>query len=219
MSAAKSSTAATRAERTRAGSQQRREQAKHDLRAAIIEAAAELFVAHGYAGFSLRQVAEQVGYSATTIYLYFENKDDLLFTVVDQGFARFGEQLAVAAASTADPFERLVVMGRAYVAFGLAQPAHYQLMFMQRADFLLSCRTGETAPRIDAFAVLQEAVAAALAAEVIGPGTVQSLSDMLWAVMHGIVALAISMPFMDAARVAATQAQLEAVLRAGLRTG
>jgi hypothetical protein len=38
-------------------------------------------------------------------------------------------------------------------------------------------------------------------AGVMEPGDAQSYSDVLWAMMHGIVSLAISMPMFDADRV------------------
>src|SRR6476659_3992354 len=148
----------TRAERLRDDSRQRRDQEKQDVRQAILDAAAELFREHGYERFSLRQVAERIGYSPTTIYLYFTDKDDLLFTVADVGFTRFGEQLVAAAASVTAPAGRLTAMGRAYIDFGIGNPAYYQLMFMQRGDFLMAKKAGECEPRIDSFGVLQQAV-------------------------------------------------------------
>src|SRR4026207_849546 len=105
----------TRAERLRDASRQRRDQGKQCGRLATRDAAAQLFHEHGYERFSLRQVAERIGYSPTTIYLYFTDKDDLLFTVADVGFTRFGEQLVAAAAATTNPVERLRALGRAYM--------------------------------------------------------------------------------------------------------
>src|SRR5688500_18400357 len=99
--------ARTRAARTREAARERREHEKRELRQAILETAGRLFVAQGYDGFSLRQVAEQIGYSPATIYLYFKDKDDLLFTVVDEGFMRFGAALQAAADGTEEPWERL----------------------------------------------------------------------------------------------------------------
>lgn len=145
----------------------------------------------------MRQVAERIGYSATTIYLYFKDKDDLLFTVVDQGFEQFGRELQQAADSSNDPVERIEAIGRAYIAFGLKNPGHYQLMFMQRSDFLTGCRPGEQVPRIASFGVLQQVVQQALDAGVLRPGELQSYSDTLWATVHGLVALVISKHFTD----------------------
>jgi AcrR family transcriptional regulator len=197
----KSSKPTTRAERVRQASRERREQEKQDLRAAILRAAGQLFAAQGYERFSLRQVAEIIGYSPTTIYLYFKDKDDLLFAVVEEGFDRFGMLLASAAATTDDPILRLCAIGRAYIDFGLQNPVHYQLMFMQRADFLLGHRPGEEQSRIDGFRVLQDTVQYGIDAGALRPGDVEAYSDALWALVHGVVALAISMPFIPAERI------------------
>src|SRR6266478_3659655 len=197
----KKRTTVTQAQRLRQAIRHRQDQEKQALRQTILTTAGELFLEQGYNHFSLRKVAERIGYSQTTIYLYFRDKDDLLFTVVDEGFKHFGEQLARAAASTNDPRMRLDALGQAYVSFGLRHPVYYQLIFMRRVDFLTQPRAGEQQPRLEAFRVLQDAVQAAMDAGVMQPGDAQSCSDALWAMMHGIVALAISMPMFDTARV------------------
>lgn len=184
----------TRADRVREASRQRREREKQALRDSILQAAGELFLERGYEDLSMRMVAERIGYSATTIYHHFENKDDLLFAVVDQGFKRFTAELAAAADSTDDPRERLNALGRAYVSFGLNNPMHYEMMFMRRHAFLLTCREGDTQPRIASFAVLQQAVQQALDAGVFPPGDASSYANMLWANVHGIVSLTIAIP-------------------------
>src|SRR2546427_7043935 len=183
----KKRTTVTQAERMRQAIRHRQDQEKQELRQTILTAAGELFLEQGYDHFSLRKVAESIGYSPTTIYLYFRDKDDLLFTVVDEGFARFGQQLAAAAASTEDPWERIIALGRAYVAFGLQNPVYYQLMFMQRTDFLTHRSVGESQPRIASFRVLQQVVQQAIDAGVLRPGDVESYSDVLWSVGHGLV--------------------------------
>jgi AcrR family transcriptional regulator len=80
----------------------------------------------------LRQVAEQIGYSPGTIYLYFKNKDALLFTLANEGFMRFAEMLQAAVDATDDPKEQIFGMAEGYIAFGLKNPVHYRLMFMER---------------------------------------------------------------------------------------
>src|SRR5713226_8760012 len=174
---------ATRGARIQKASRHRREQQKEELRQAILEAASALFVEQGYHGFSMRQLAERIGYSVATLYLYFRDKDDLLFTVVDEGFTRFEKQLAEAAVSSADPWTRLNALAQVYVTFGLRNPIYYQLMFMQRVDFLTQARAGEQQPRLAALHVLQDAVQSAMDAGVMQSGDVESYSDALWAMM------------------------------------
>src|SRR6266704_6665221 len=200
----KKSTASTQAERLRQANRHRQAHEKQALRQAILTAAGELFLEQGYERFSLRKVAERIGYSPTTIYLYFRDKDDLLFTVVDEGFVRFGHQLAAAAESQEDPWERIIALGRAYITFALQNPVYYQLMFLQRTDFLTQRPVGESQPRIASFRVLQQAVQQAIDAGVLRPGDAQSYSDVLWALVHGMVSLAISMPTFDASRLERT---------------
>ena len=207
----------TQAERLRQAIRHRQDKDKQELRQTILTAAGELFLEHGYDRFSLRKVAERIGYSPTTIYLYFRNKDDLLFTVVDEGFVRFGQQLAAAADSQEDPWERLIALGRAYVAFALQNPVYYQLMFLQRTDFLTQRQVGESQPRIASFRVWQQAVQQAIDAGVLRPGDVESYSDVLWSLVHGIASLAMSMPTFDASRIQRTMETAWQMACQGLR--
>lgn len=182
----------TQAERLREVSRRRREREKEELRRRILDTAGALFLEHGYEGFSMRQIAERIGYSATTIYRYYEDKDDLLFAIVHEGFLRFGKQLAKAAQSGADPRERLGALGRAYIEFGLKNPVYYRLMFMQRFDFLFESRAEQKAPVIDSFAVLRGAVEQAMQAGVLNQGDPETTSIVIWSVVHGITSLAIA---------------------------
>src|SRR2546430_17566244 len=107
----KKRTTVTQAERLRQAIRHRQDQEKQELRQAILTTAAELFLEQGYDHFSLRKVAERIGYSPTTIYLYFREKDDLLFTVGDEGFKRFGKTFAATGARTGGPWARITPFG------------------------------------------------------------------------------------------------------------
>lgn len=47
-------------------------------REAILEATLQLLASKGFHGFSIKQVAEQAGVAAGTVYLYFHDRDDLI---------------------------------------------------------------------------------------------------------------------------------------------
>jgi len=209
----------TQDERIQAASKRRREQQKQETRRAIVEAASALFQKRGYDGFSLRGVAEQIGYSPGTIYLYFDNKDALLFTIVDEGFRKFGEALDAAVAASDEPRQQLENMFDAYIEFGLANPVHYRLMFMERTDFLL--RESESAPVGDTwsetFMTLQRTVQRCIDAGAIAGGdNAQARADAAWAGVHGVVALIISQPWIEQARLDAAIEAARGVLRRGL---
>jgi AcrR family transcriptional regulator len=193
-----SSTEPTRAARIRDRSSKRRERRKEALRQTILDAASSLFVEHGYEQFSLRQVAERIGYTATTIYHHFADKDELLFEVLLEGFESFGQRLQTAYESEHDPAARLEAAGRAYVRFGLEHRVHYRLMFMERPEFLL--RPGvkdDRKPTIDSFGVLFKIVEELIASGSVEPVEPRTLANLLWSGVHGIVALAIASPTCD----------------------
>jgi AcrR family transcriptional regulator len=54
-------------------------------RQAVIEAAAKLFMAHGYGQVSMDSVAREAGVSKATLYAYFASKDQLFATIVQEG--------------------------------------------------------------------------------------------------------------------------------------
>ncbi|RYX86806.1 TetR/AcrR family transcriptional regulator [bacterium] len=196
----------SRSTRPREKSRSRDNAEKQELRASILRAASEEFLGHGYEGFSLRRVAERVGYTPTTIYLYFRDKDELLFETARDGFVAFDATIQ-AAATQSDPRERLRALGRAYFEFGVNNAAHYRLMFMQRADFLLPRLVGtaaseelhaaalldpDSAHRVIAQDLLVGAVRDGIEAGLFRAGEPIAKADALWAGIHGLTALALS---------------------------
>ena len=164
----------------------------------------------------MRAVAERIGYSATTIYHHFPDRDSLLFAVVDDAFAVFGAAMSDAIATTANARGRLAAMGRAYVGFALDHPAHYRLMFIQRPDYLLGHGPAEEQARIESLGALAAMVSQAPSGRGghLGP---EAMADAMWAAMHGIAALATGVAIFDRTRaLAATEAAL-AMFQHGLR--
>jgi AcrR family transcriptional regulator len=62
-------------------------------RAEIVDAALELFAAHGFDDTSMEQVADAAGVSRRTIYRYFPTKDDLVFESPRKWLAVFNETI------------------------------------------------------------------------------------------------------------------------------
>lgn len=184
----------TRQARIKQNSAERRERSRQETRQAILEAAIEMFEREGYEGFSLRQVAESIGYTPTTIYLYFKDKDDLLFAVCSQGFAEFTQALQTAYDTHPDPLERLRALAWAYFEFGLSHPLHYQMMFMQRSEWMLRATDlkGDV-EGANSFMIQLNAVVEAMKAGKIRLGDPVERTNLLWASVHGIVSLALSM--------------------------
>jgi len=113
------------------GITERREREKEEVRKKILDAARELFAEEGYGRVTMRRIAEAIEYSPTTIYLHFEDKEDLVRALC---YEDFGRLLAVTEGAPVpdDPVDAIRQLGRAYVAFALENPNHYRYMFMTR---------------------------------------------------------------------------------------
>ena len=64
--------------RTRAARAEQR-----DGRAALLEAALEVFADRGYRDASVDEIAERAGYSKGAIYFHFSGKEDLFFALLE----------------------------------------------------------------------------------------------------------------------------------------
>jgi len=68
----------------------------------VLDAAAEQFVAHGYAGTTLRQIAADAGIKAGSIYHHFDSKEALFIAVLDDGISVMLQAFAATSDSVAD---------------------------------------------------------------------------------------------------------------------
>src|SRR5262245_30177993 len=106
------------------GTTERRLREREELRQKILDAARELFVTQGYDAVTMRAIAEKIEYSATAIYLHFADKAALLREICRQDFQQLARSFE-RVAKIADPIERLIKTGHAYVDFALEHPAQY----------------------------------------------------------------------------------------------
>lgn len=102
---------------------------KEDIKLLILEAARKLFLEQGFQATSVRKIAAEIGYSPTTIYLYYKDKNDIIYALHQEGFSLLRMKLT-ALAHVENPFERLKALGYSYLMFAKDYPDYYELMFM-----------------------------------------------------------------------------------------
>ncbi|MDF1856435.1 TetR/AcrR family transcriptional regulator [Pseudooceanicola sp.] len=78
-------------------------------KAQIIDAATQLFANSGYAGTSLRDVAQQCGMTKAALYYHYPDKESLLKSVVSTRMTRLNDLMeqAIAATNSDDPMLRM----------------------------------------------------------------------------------------------------------------
>jgi AcrR family transcriptional regulator len=164
------------------------------LHAQILAAAERLLLETGdEAAVSIRAVAEAVGVTPPSIYLHFRDRAELVFAVCEEQFGNLDAAMQEAVDGIDDPIARLEARGRAYIGFGLANPEHYRVLMMGRADTTPDRFVDERLAATSAFEHLLEDVTAAVAATG-RADDVNLVACSLWSAVHGVTSLLIAKP-------------------------
>ena len=87
-----------------------------ELRSAILATASTLFYEHGYAATSIRDLAEAVGISSSTMYHHFKNKQDVLHAIILTFMQDFNDAIVpVLRDPSRPPAERLSEAARRHI--------------------------------------------------------------------------------------------------------
>jgi AcrR family transcriptional regulator len=169
---------------------------RQQLRTLIIDAARELFVTKGYEAVTMREVAKRIGYSATSIYLHFEDKESLLRAVCDTDMLALASSLKEIMQIT-DPVERMNALGLGYAQFALTHPNHYRMMFMtprtpcSPETSSLQQNNAEQDAYFQLKTVVNDVyIASRFKPELSDP---ELIAQTVWAAMHGVCSLQIIM--------------------------
>jgi AcrR family transcriptional regulator len=100
-----------------------------DFRERLCDVATRMFDTRGPEGFTMRELAAELGVSAMTPYRYFKDKEDILAAVRARAFNRFAASLEAAFASDGTAEHKAETVYAAYSAFAFREPAAYKLMF------------------------------------------------------------------------------------------
>ncbi|MCM2316427.1 MAG: TetR/AcrR family transcriptional regulator [Thermoanaerobaculia bacterium] len=177
------------------GPKERIEKEKAETRDRILDAARELFAEKGFEAVTMRQIAQKIEYTPTTIYVHFKDKDALLHEICDRDFSLLAQKF-VSVAKLSDPIEQLRKTGLLYARFGLENRHHYRLMFMslrpEPTPELIERKKGN--PSEDAYEFLVMIIRAGLAAGRFRPEfkDPELIAQTVWAGIHGVVSLRIS---------------------------
>jgi len=168
--------------------------ANPELRDRIVKVAAGIIEDCGPDCVTMREVAEKIGYSPTTIYLYFKDKSAILREAVLLAFDDLNETCDLSAVGPG-PLDKFRQRCRAYIVWGLTHPGHYTLMFQLpwEMDWTVEWTDSDiprfTRGRVEDLAQLR---AAAAAGELAEETDFELLEDAVWAALHGTTSLTIS---------------------------
>jgi AcrR family transcriptional regulator len=103
---------------------ERRQEERDRRRGEIVDAAEALYAEVGWDAVTMDQVARRARLSRALVYVYFKDKADLHFALVERSLDALGRQFEAARAGKSSGIEEVEAIGRAYLAFERETP-HY----------------------------------------------------------------------------------------------
>ncbi len=178
----------------------RRLEEKERRRAEILDAAESVAATVGLDAMTMDEVARKARLSRALLYVYFQDKSDLLFGLCERGLEMLHRRFVEAVGRQRLGLRQIEACGRAYVAFSQEFPVYFEALARFEAH------SPETAPGEDAVegnerqcmlrgdqvhAVMVESIQRGVAdgsiRADIGPPLLVSFT--LWGYMHGIIQL------------------------------
>ena len=105
-----------------------KEREKEEKRNAIVDAAEKLFFSKGFDSVTMGDIAKEVGVNRATLYLYFEDKEEIFFAIVLRATRIMNSMFKEGASNAATGLEKIEAVGDAYLAFFQKHPDYYRLL-------------------------------------------------------------------------------------------
>lgn len=161
-----------------------------DLRRRILDTSRHLLVQEGYQDLSMRKIADAIGYSATSIYLYFDSKDELLHALIHEGMMELRDQLQTSAAEHTDaPVQCMRALCRGFVEFGLDNPEYYEIMFQLRPERMERYPPEKYRAARENLDLFAQALEEGVEAGIFEVDDIRVSANTVWASLHGTISL------------------------------
>jgi AcrR family transcriptional regulator len=174
----------------------RREEEKERRRADIVDAAENLYATKGWDAVTVDQVARSARLSRALVYVYFKDKEDLLFGIGERAMRTLRDRFVAALAHPGSGREKIESIGRAYMGYALEFPHYFDFCSrFQSHTANAEPTTNEGGCQIAGDQVIGTVVKAIELG--IADGSIRSdigdplmLAMTLWAFTHGITQIA-----------------------------
>jgi TetR/AcrR family transcriptional regulator len=177
---------------------ERRGEEKERRRAEILDAAEALYAKKGWDALTVDQVARSARLSRALVYVYFRDKEELLFAIGERAMRLLRDRFVEAAAGRAPGLDKVEAIGRAYMGYAYEFPHYFDFCTRFQAHSVSidpgSHEGGCRAAGDEAIGVVVQAIEIGIRDGSIRPdiGEPVLLATTLWAFTHGIIQLAMA---------------------------
>jgi len=177
---------------------QRRVEEKERRRAEILDAAEELYAKEGWDLVTVDQVARGARLSRALVYVYFKDKQDILFAIGERAMGLLRDRFVAASGTQQVGMEKVEAIGRSYMQYAFEFPHYFDFCSKFHAHSLapdpgshdLACQAAGD----EAITVVVHAIECGIRDGSIRPdiGNPVMLAVTLWSFTHGLAQLAMA---------------------------
>lgn len=109
-----------------------------DRQAEVLDAARHLFFRNGYRGTTIQLIAEQARYSKRSVYLDYQNKDDLFITICGEGGQLLLDKLRAIPAAELSVEQCIDAFVDVYLGFSRDQAEYYRMIFSEATPAIIA---------------------------------------------------------------------------------
>lgn len=177
---------------------ERRVEEKERRRAEILDAAESLYSQKGWDAVTMEQVARTARLSRALVYVYFRDKEELLFAIGERAMKLLHERFVTAAAGHLEGMDQVEAIGRAYMGYAIEFPYYFDFCVRYQArSATADPGSNETACQVSGDAAIEVLVRSIETGKQDGSirtdvGESMLLAVTLWAFTHGVIQLAMA---------------------------
>jgi TetR/AcrR family transcriptional regulator len=177
---------------------ERRGEEKERRRAEILDAAEELYAEKGWDALTVDQVARSARLSRALVYVYFRDKEELLFAIGERAMRKLRNRFIEAVAAHTLGMDQVEAIGQAYMTYAHEFPHYFDFCSRFNAHSVaIDPGSHEGACRIEgdeAIGAVVQAIETGIGDGSIRPdvGEPRLLAMTLWAFTHGMIQLAMA---------------------------
>jgi AcrR family transcriptional regulator len=161
----------------------RRARERAAQRQLITATARKLAEEEGWDAVTTRRLSTEIEYSQPVLYKHFAGMEGIVASVAVQGFGELARVLSAARGGAADGRDALARVAHAFIGFARDNPALFDAMFTRTTTLAFAAE--DTPAELNAgFAELRAAVD-----RVAGTRDPDTLAEVVWASLHGLVTL------------------------------
>ncbi len=159
------------------------------LREEILNVSREILIKDGFGKMSMRKIAGRCDVTATSIYLHFKNKDDLLLALIDESIEHLKQALIEVLDPSKSMIEQLEILARTYIEYALKHPQEYEVIYMVRPEEMPKYPKEKFRDVRSTYELLAEIIQTGGENESLDVKSSLISAYTLWAQLHGVVSV------------------------------